>query len=68
MLRRAFAGESLQGWHITTLSEAARYDWQPPVRDRQGKNSASFAQDVNDAMDYLIRLLPDQYQLEVERG
>ena len=68
MLRRVFAGEPIQGWHITIMSEAARYGWRPPVRDKQGQNSDVFAEDGNAAMDYLIRMLPDQYEMEVERG
>mgnify|MGYP001617574532 FL=1 len=68
MLRRAFVGEPLQGWHTTVMSEAARYGWQPPVRVKQGKNSDAWAQDINAATDYLVRLLPDQYGLEVESG
>ena len=68
IFRRALHAEYAQGWHITVLSEAARYGWQPPIRDKQVKANQMFSEDVNAAMDYLIRLLPDQYQLEVERG
>lgn len=68
ILRRAFVGEPQQGWHTTILSEAARYGWQPPVRERQRKDTNVWAVDINTAMDYLINLLPDQYELEVERG
>lgn len=75
LLRRVVAGEPLQGWHIVILSEAARYGWQPPVRNkqppvrgRQPNDSGALAQDLNAAMDYLMGLLPDQYQLEMQDG
>ena len=69
MLRWAVVGEPLQGWHIMVLSEAARYGWQPPVREPQRKKDPEvFTPDVNAAAEFLITRLPDQYGREVEHG